>query len=204
LKGKWKNGISCTDTKQILYSFYTKPGAMKILFTALLTLIFISCKKTVDELPPATQIGAHTFGCRIDGTIWGPQKNSLFPGADILEARHLANRDLYINARNFASSPNETEFEIFLKTMNAPGVYNCNTTLSAPSGTASYIYYVKRNITPENEWMTSAAYTGTVTITAYDTVNNFVSGTFQLQAINLYNAPQPLTITEGRFDVRIQ
>jgi len=52
--------------------------------------------------------------------------------------------------------------------------------------------------------MTSASYTGTVTITAYDTVQRFVSGTFQLQAINLYNAPMPITVSDGRFDVKIQ
>lgn len=176
---------------------------MKII--SLLSLVFLfSCKKNVDDLPAATQSGANTFGCRIDGKIWVPQKNPVFPGADILESRQMPNNDLYINARNFNSSPNETEFEIFIKEMDGLGVYTFNTTLSAPSTAASYIYYVKRNISPQNEWMTSASYTGTVTITAYDTVQRFVSGTFQLQAINLYNAPMPITVSDGRFDVKIQ
>ena len=176
---------------------------MKII-PVLLVLFLFSCKKEVTELPPATQTGANTFGCRIDETIWGPQKNPVFPGAAILEARQQPDKDLYINARNFVSSPNETEFEIFIKNMNATGTYNFNTTMSAPNAGASYVYYVKRNITPQNEWMTSASYTGTVTITTYDTVQHFVSGTFQLQMINLYNDPQPITVTEGRFDVKIQ
>lgn len=178
---------------------------MKTVVAALLVVSFISCKKNVDELPPATQNGANTFGCRIDGKIWVPQKNAIFPGAEILEALQLPNHDLYINARNFASSPNETEFEIFIKDMTGVGTYTFNTTLTGPGTTASYVYYVKRNINPQNEWMTSAAYTGTVTITAYSsTAPRFVSGTFQLQAINLYNAPQPITVTEGRFDVQLQ
>jgi hypothetical protein len=178
---------------------------MKTVIAALLIVSFISCKKTVDELPPATQTGANTFGCRVDGNIWVPQKNSIFPGAEILEALQLPNHDLYINARNFASSPNETEFEIFIKDMTGIGTYNFNTTMAGPGTAASYVYYVKRNINPINEWMTSADYTGTVTITAYSgTAPRFVSGTFQCQAINLYNNPQPMTITEGRFDVKIQ
>jgi len=176
---------------------------MKVLI--LLSLVFLfSCKKDINELPAATQTGANTFGCLIDGKMWIPQKNPVFPGADILESRQMPNKDLYINARNFNSSPNETEFEIFIKEMNATGTYTFNTTMPAPSSSASYIYYVKRNINPQNEWMTSATYTGTVHITAYDTVQRFVSGTFQLQAINLYNAPQPITVSEGRFDVKIQ
>jgi len=191
------------NTKIDVLSFYMQILFMKII--GLLSLVFlISCKKNVDELPAATQSGANTFGCRIDGNIWVPQKNPVFPGADILESMQLPNKDLYIRARNFNSSPNETEFEIFIKEMDGPGVYTFNTTLSAPNTAASYIYYVKRNINPQNEWMTSASYTGTVTITAYDTVQRFVSGTFQLQAINLYNAPMPITVSDGRFDVKIQ
>jgi hypothetical protein len=178
---------------------------MKTVIVVLFLVSFFSCKKNVDELPPATQNGANTFGCLVDGKIWVPQKNAIFPGADILEARQLPNNDLYINARNFASSPNETEFEIFIKDMVGLGTYTFNTTMTGPSTAASYIYYVKRNINPQNEWMTSAAYTGIVTITAYSTTSpRFVSGTFQLQALNLYNAPQPITVTEGRFDVQIQ
>jgi hypothetical protein len=171
----------------------------------LLFLVFIvACKKEVNELPPATQTGANTFGCKIDGDMWVPQKNSIFPGASILDAKQMPNNDLYINARNFANSPNETEFEIFIKEMTGTGVYQLNTTMAGPASTSSYIYFVKRNVTPENEWMTSSTYTGTVTITTYNTTERYVSGTFQLQAINLYNAPHPLTISEGRFDVRLQ
>ena len=178
---------------------------MRAVVAVMFLVSFISCKKDVDELPPATQNAANTFGCRIDGNIWVPQKNAIFTGAAILEARQLPDKDLFINARNFASSPNETEFEIFIKNMTGPGTYNFNTTLTAPNTAASYVYYVKRNVNPQNEWMTTAAYTGTVTITAYSgTAPRFVSGTFQVQAINLYNAPQPITVTEGRFDVPIQ
>jgi hypothetical protein len=178
---------------------------MKMTIIALFVFFsIISCKKTIDELPPATQSGANTFGCRINGAVWAPQKNALFPGSTILESRQLPDNNLYINARNFASSPNETEFEIFIKDVTAPGTYTFNTTMTGPNSGSNYIYYVKRNVTPENEWMTSAAYTGTVTITTFNITERIVSGTFQLRAINLYNTPQPLDITEGRFDVRIQ
>ena len=131
-----------------------------------------------------------------------PQGFGPFPANNILEARFLPNRDLYINARNFASSPNEKELEIFIKGATTEGVYQLNSTTAYPTTAVSYAYYVKRNITPQNEWITSASYTGAVTITKIDTVNHFVSGTFQFNAINLYNSPQPVSVTEGRFDVK--
>ncbi|HSU26905.1 MAG TPA: hypothetical protein VLJ68_00870 [Chitinophagaceae bacterium] len=174
-----------------------------ILCLATLTLIHLSCTKEVTELPPATQEGLNTFGCKVDGKFWVPQGFGSFPANDILDA-HFASGDLYINARNFSSSPTETEFEIFIKGASVEGVYLLNTTTSYSSTAASYGYYVHRQINPDNEWITSTQYTGSVTITRIDMVNHFVSGTFTFQAINLYNAPAPISVTEGRFDVKTQ
>jgi Family of unknown function (DUF6252) len=178
---------------------------MKISFALniiLLSAILFSCKKEVSELPPATQTGAKTFGCKVDGQFWVPAGFGIVPTASPLEARRSADGDLYINARNFSSSPTESEFEFFIKGVTTPGTYLLNTTVGYPSSSGSYGYYVHRKFTPDNEWITSAEYTGTVTITKIDTVNSIVSGEFAFTAINLYNTPQPLAITEGRFDVR--
>ena len=126
-----------------------------------------------------------------------------FPANDILQAHFVPGRDLYIEAMNLASSPNETEITLFIKSATEPGTYLLNQPSAGfPSTAVSYGYYVKRNITPENEWITNAQYTGSVTITKIDTVNRFVSGTFQFNAINMYNSPVPLSVTEGRFDVK--
>ncbi len=177
--------------------------SMKKTFIALASiLLFIACKKEVDELPPATQTGANTFGAKIDGKFWVPAGFGPFPASDILTAHFVPGRDLYIEAKNFASSPNETEITLFIKNATEPGVYHFNQSSDGPPSTAvSYAYYVKRNITPENEWITSNLYTGSVTITKIDTINRFVSGTFQFNALNMYNDPIPLSVTDGRFDV---
>jgi hypothetical protein len=173
----------------------------KILFIAFAAILF-SCKKEVDELPPATETGANTFGARVDGKFWVPAGVGPFPANDILYAHFVPGRDLYIQAKNLASTPNETEITLFIKAATAPGTYLFNLPSGGfPSTINSYAYFVKRNITPENEWITSAEYTGSVTITKIDTINRFVSGTFQFNAINMYNAPLPMSVTEGRFDV---
>jgi Family of unknown function (DUF6252) len=179
---------------------------MKIPFSfyfVIISVALFSCKKEVSELPPATQTGANTFGCKVDGKLWVPAGFGIVPTAPTLEARFGADY-LYINARNFSSSPNETEFELFIKNITIPGNYALNTTVSYPVASDSYGYYVHRNITPGNEWITSSQYTGTVTFTRVDRMNHIVSGTFAFQAINLYNAPQPVNVTEGRFDVITQ
>ena len=175
----------------------------KILLSCLTIALLASCKKEVTELPAATQTGANTFGAKINGIFWAPQGFGAFPAHDILEAR-MSGHDITINARNFSSSPNETEFQLTIYNVTAPGTYLLNTDVIHPNGAASYGYYVKRNFTPQNEWLTSSTYTGSVTITRIDDVNMIVSGTFQFNAMNIYNAPVPITVTEGRFDLKIQ
>jgi hypothetical protein len=174
-----------------------------ILSITLITLLFASCNKDVEELPPATQTGAHTFGAKIGSEFWIPQGFGPFPANDILEARFTGPTSIMINARNFSKSPRETEFEIFLVNVTGPGTYALNTDVTRPTINASYAYYVERELTPTNEWLTSSSYTGTVTITKLDTVNDIISGTFQFNAINLYNSPAPITVTEGRFDIKM-
>jgi hypothetical protein len=173
----------------------------KILIGFLPLMLLISCNKD-SELPPATENGNGTFGAKVDGVDWAPKGFGPFPASNLLEAR-MAGTRLTINARNFASSPNETEFQLTIYNVTGPGVYPLNTNVSHPNGVASYGYYVKRNFSPENEWITSSTYTGSVTITKFDTVNKIVAGTFEFNALNIYNAPQPLVVTEGRFDVKI-
>lgn len=168
-------------------------------------LILFSCKKEVNELPAATQTGANIFGARVNGELWIPQGFGVVPTAAILEARYSGNNAILINARNFSTSPTEVEIEIYLKNVTKPGTYLLNqNTANFPNHSASYAYYVERRFTPTNEWITNNQYTGKVEVTRLDTVNNIISGTFEFNAINLYNSPQPITITDGRFDAKIQ
>ncbi len=168
-------------------------------------LILFSCKKEVDELPAATQTGANTFGARVKGELWTPQGFGVVLTAPILEASYSGNNAILINARNFNTSPTETEIEIYLQNATRPGTYLLNqATAHFPNHNASYAYYVERRFTPTNEWITNNQYVGKVEVTRLDTVNNIISGIFEFNAINLYNTPQPITITDGRFDIKIQ
>ena len=177
---------------------------MKFFFTAVTILaILVSCKKEVTELPPATQTGANTFGAKVNGSFWVPQGFGSIPAGNILTVVQ-SGTDIIINAQNFSSSPNEKEFLIRLKDVTAPGTYLLNSNVVHPSATASYAYYVKRYFTPQDEWITSATHTGSVTISKIDTAAHIVSGTFQFSMQNIYNEPEPLSVTEGRFDLLMQ
>ncbi|MFN2458302.1 MAG: DUF6252 family protein [Chitinophagaceae bacterium] len=179
---------------------------MKNLTLLLIALaIFTGCKKEVSELPASTQTGANTFGAKVNGQFWVPQGFGVVPTSSILEARYGGGNSVFINARNFSSSPTETEFELYLQNVTGPGTYLLNQpTGKYPSHSGSYGYYVERKFTPKNEWITNSQYTGKIEVSRYDVTNNIISGTFEFQAINLSNSPQPITVTEGRFDVTIQ
>lgn len=174
-----------------------------ILAICLSLFLLTSCKKDVTELPPATQTGAHTFGAKVNGEFWVPKGFAAIPANDILEVRVLAGTDIYIYARNFSSSPLETEFEIHLINVTGPGTYQLNSDVTYPTFAANYGYYVKRRLTPLDEWLTSSLQTGSVTITKFDIPNHILSGTFQFNAASLNTPADILSVTEGRFDIRI-
>ncbi len=176
----------------------------KLSIIFIVSIFFAACKKEVTELPPATETGANTFGAKVNGEFWKPQGFGSIPANDILTGQLFPNGDLRIRAKNFASSPNETEFDMFITGITAPGTYPLNVNSNYPGLSSSYGYYVKRKLTPTDEWITSSTFTGSVTITRVDQVSRIVSGTFQFTAGSIYNAGQTLTVTEGRFDLKTQ
>lgn len=175
---------------------------MKILLTTFIISLFLfSCKKDVKELPPATQTGANTFGAMVDGKMWIPQGFGPINASNILETRLLGN-NLFIVAQNFASSPNESEFDIRIIGLTGVGSYPLNSNVNHPSNSYSYAYYVKRKLTPLYEWITSSVNTGSVNISRFDTASRIVSGTFSFSGGEITNAASPVNVADGRFDLK--
>jgi hypothetical protein len=179
---------------------------MRNLFIALIALVtFASCSKKVSDLPAPSDTGSNTFGAKVDGKLWVPQKFGIVPSAPILEANFAGGQSYHINARNFASSPTETEFEIYLKDIPGPGTYPLNqSTASYPNQSASYATYTLRKFQPVSEWITSDVNTGSVTITRLDIENKIIAGTFQFRGGDYIGTANPINVTEGRFDLKIQ
>jgi hypothetical protein len=179
---------------------------MKLVWALLLAAITtVSCKKQIDELPEETGTGANTFGAKINGELWGPLKFGVAATTPILEAHFAGNNSFRVVARNFGSSPKESEMEIYLHNITEAGTYTLNqTTAIFPRASASYAYYVERKFHPTNEWITTLQYTGMVTLTRLDIPAKIIAGRFEFRAINSGATPEPITVTEGRFDVQIQ
>jgi hypothetical protein len=176
----------------------------RIIIAFFSVLLLASCKKEVTELPDSTQTGANTFGAKVDGVLWGPQGFGPFPANNLLKAKfNSATSILLINARNFASSPNETEFEIQLAGVTGPGTYLLNTNTTRLS-VSSYGYFYKNRLNPVEEWITTANHTGSVTLTKLDIHNMIVSGTFQFDALSNATPANIMKVTEGRFDIKIE
>jgi len=177
----------------------------RLLILCISLLSLTACNKEVSELPEATQTGANTFGAKVDGVMWVPQGFGPFPSNNLLQVRYNTSTSvLIINARNFASSPKETEFEILLVGVHGPGTYVLNSKITSFPTDLNYGYFIKRKIIPLDEWVTSPVQTGSVTITKLDTVNLIVSGTFSFSAECMNGTAAPLQVTEGRFDLKIQ
>ena len=175
-----------------------------ILVLAAALIGFSSCKKEISSLPEPTQTGANTFGAKVNGENWGPLAAGVLPTTDLLEATFTPDSSVIIYARNFSRVPIETEMQIYLHRVLQPGVYELNKVSDVyPSASASHAYYLKRNITIEDDWITGPETTGQVTVTRIDWMNWIISGTFSFTAKARYNSA-PLQVTEGRFDVKIQ
>ncbi len=180
---------------------------MKNILIALASMLILAgCKKSVDELPEPTQSGANTFGLKLNGEFWVPQT---FAGinAPILKAQLMGSNvnDLLITAQNFASEPLESQFNLYVKNITGTGTYELNqNTGFYPNVSSSYAYYVRRKINPLNEWITSAQNTGSVIKTKWDVQNGIVSGTFEFRAGSMDNSAEPITVTDGRFDIKLQ
>ena len=175
--------------------------------TALLLSTLISassCKKdnspaTEEQLPPETQTGANTFGCKVDGKIYTASGKASFLGSQTVSYAFYSDTSLSISATNsntkfylsiavkyngsvglhFTTSyPNEG---LFIDNSNGtiPGNYNSYSTDSLLKGRIN-IKYFNGNISPLQ-------------------VGSIVAGVFEMEAKNANG--KVIKITEGRFDI---
>ena len=150
-----------------------------------------SCKKETeaDALPKATQAGLHTFGCLVDGKAFGPTP----PQGINSVRREPLEASIYLTDL-FVSASGEGYVYFALRGAFQPGTYPLGETRTGSYG----LYQVSAG-----NYDTNATHTGTVTLTRIDTVARIAAGTFQFTAFNHRNG-QTVTVTEGRFDVRLR
>jgi len=140
-------------------------------------------------LPPATQCGANTFGCLVNGKVWVPEKVNSHPHTKKLHADwHDGTFVVY------GSKVVDDQYVglVWLRVEDS----------LATEGT-----YALNNWTPglgrfEDtlcSYQTDTSWGGQLTITKFDRSNYIISGTFEFTVVA--TGCDTIQITEGRFDV---
>jgi hypothetical protein len=183
---------------------------MKTKLFIIIPLIFLlisSCKKHEDnELPAATQTGANTFGCKINGVNWvaNGSNDSFYPqalqgGIRVIDTSlsgtlNQFKRQLLIRAYN----KDKSSFNLVIGKEPFANTYLINKTTIPEPAESNYINYGA--FSGMGGWyMTDSTHQGSITITYYNESRCIVAGTFQFDAVNK-NTGEVIHVTEGRFD----
>ncbi|MFA7379756.1 MAG: DUF6252 family protein [Bacteroidia bacterium] len=180
---------------------------MKIQFTTNLILLLIlftgsisfnmKCETDNDKfndehktLPPATQIGANTFGCKVNGKVWLPE-------ATPWVWFHYGELD--IRAEDFWVPKDYVSIILGKFTVSDTGSY----ALGGHTPYYSRGYYSREKKRGYEVYETDNTNTGTITITRLDTSMRryIVSGTFSFKAKDKVTG-EIVEVTDGRFDLK--
>jgi hypothetical protein len=162
------------------------------------------------ELPPITNEGANTFGCRIDGEVWVPESNHLLrprlSGTFGLKTFRLVARQIDTD------DTVEEGVSIYLEQVVEPDTFwlsqidtfICCNFPKPPENLAGYYRY---NGSEAFEYGTSnPPYAGYVVITSMDTLTRnerrHIAGVFSFTAKDTASG-RIVEVREGRFDVRL-
>ncbi|QNH62337.1 DUF6252 family protein [Hymenobacter sediminicola] len=154
-----------------------------------------ACKKDdpEDKLPPATQTGAGTFGCLVNGQAWLPF-GTTGSGSDGIDYDQGL---VYIRARRFETDGrNFQSMKLYIDSVARTGRYP----LGMPHGQASFHDSRSEDCylaTQEPGTVTE----GQLTVTRFDLSAHIISGTFEFTLTK--PGCEPLKVTKGRFDYRL-
>ena len=168
------------------------------LFAIAISLIFASCKKeNEDTLPPATQTGAGTFGCRINGKVYVPKGNS-GTGAPNPKVQY----DLDLNGKPYLSIqtfqyPTQLNSGVFIgfNSLQTIGYYSLKDSFSYLIGATS----TNGNCSNISSNPTTFTRGGGI-ISRLDIQNRIISGTFNFKFKTA--ECDTVFVSDGRFDIK--
>jgi len=173
---------------------------MKNTFLLLTVILTLSCCKNDDDnnsvsnLPPATQVGANTVGCLVNGQVFLPHQEGL---------------NTPVNCY-YQFVGGEYYFTMAFSDYRNGGIETVNVFTAAIELQENQTYTLDQGFTPvfwggaeyylslSNKHNTNTIQTGELTITRLDLSNSIISGTFWFDAKNTNG--DVVQIREGRFD----
>jgi hypothetical protein len=172
----------------------------KLLPTLMVILLLsgINCKKQSTNipdptLPEATQTGANTFGCKVDGKLYLPKKSSFSSVSPLLVNNSHFNG--FLVEADYVGFPSELNYTVTLALpyfISTVGVFDLK---YFPFGEYAI------NTAPERTYRTNYVYSGQLTITRCDTLHQIYSGTFYFTGLDTASG-KTVQVTDGRFDLK--
>jgi len=170
---------------------------------AALVLLLSACAtdepNPVDRLPPATQTGANTFGCLVNGQPWTPKGNASYPNYTLSYDEFPDGGLLQVNAYRLLGQ-GAADFEtisLWTKRISGIGTFsfqNTATSIASFDNRKRNCYWSSSDSTTTYRW-------GLFTITRLDLQVGIVSGTF---AFTMYKPGcDSVHVTDGRFDYKL-
>jgi hypothetical protein len=174
-----------------------------LLSAALLSLS--ACKKEkapLDTLPEASQTGANTMGCLVDGQAFSPGTTGFNRTA--VHATRFTRRSRMLLSFSQEDGNRNRSIIFSIPYLRRPGRYALDQAADPTftTSTPAYAYFSFYNPEPTGYYLTNPKTTGQVLITRFDSVAHIVSGTFEFAAQKTSGeGPETVQITDGRFDV---
>jgi hypothetical protein len=186
-----------------------KRKILSIIFVCFAVINF-TCKKhsvnPVDTLPPATQTGANTFGCLINGKAFTPGGSSFSPPHLFSYYQNayptISNAYVFdVSAGDLRNTCNITGITFGVDSVISlqPGIYKLGAD-KANQGGGGYNREICNGGSGAGVYHTNDSIGGQLTITRFDLTYQIASGTFWFNVLD--NNGDTVKITDGRFDVR--
>ena len=170
----------------------------------LLLALATSCQKDAPDagLPPATQVGANTGGCLINGERFvatgygsGLSRIPAFYGGFFEDS-------LYYIEMSGIIREQKVMIALFIRS-DRPNVYslNQNTQILYRAGLRNTLAYAAYQLSDTGEiYITSTSNTGKLDLTHASKNTGISAGTFEFTAASTFDPSKTITITNGRFD----
>lgn len=177
---------------------------MRKLFLYVALLLLSQCSKCKDndpapeaQLPPATQTGANTFGCLVNGEAWTPVGFNGYANYVVNYDPSYRNGTLNIAAyRLSGNGGNQQDVGVYSDSLRSVGVYPLTT-----RGKHGAVFLNRQTDCRYYSTDVATYCRGTLTITRLDLQAGIVSGTF---AFTLYKPGcDSIRVTQGRFDKKL-